>query len=67
MTWKENRMTAKPLNKFIVGLITFVLFVLFCCALVMNFLQPDHAVIFASITDSKSLAIPAIITLLLLK
>jgi len=67
MTYKENRMKAKPLNKFIVGLITFILFVLFSCALVINFLQPDHAVVFASIPDSKSIVIPAIITLLLLK
>lgn len=67
MTKKENRMIAKPLNKFIVGIITFILFVLFSCALVMDFLQPDHGVVFAGIPDSKSILIPAIITLLLLK
>jgi hypothetical protein len=60
-------MKAKPLNKYVVGLITFILFVLFTCALVLNFLQPDHAVVFAGIPDSKSILIPAITTLLLLK
>jgi hypothetical protein len=60
-------MRAKPLNRFIIGIFTFILFLFFSWGLVTGFLESDHAAVFATIPDSKSLAITTIISILLMK